>query len=203
MYRVNQCGALGTFSICSLHQHNDALLGRGEPPRFLVAIIALSIAAGGGVGLPRTDGQRPPARSFLALFLRLPPPLARFMIARRHHDHRLQMRRRRRRSWRTSGQGRGRKASTDSIHPRSCSLSLSARIQPTVQRTSKDRGSTRSFARSAATATAAMANRARSGQTTAKSRAIARTSESAVVVTFLPRPAPPCLAIPTWARRRR
>ena len=93
MYRVNQCGALGTFSICSLHQHNDALLGRGETPRFLVAIIALSIAAGGGVGLPRTHGRTALVRSLLS---RSPSSSARFMIARRHHDHRLQMRRRRR-----------------------------------------------------------------------------------------------------------
>lgn len=81
--------------------------------------------------------------------------LARFMIARRHHDHRLQMRWRRRRSWRTSGQSG--KEGLNRLNPSSPGL---ARIQPTVQRTSKDRGSTRSFARSTtAAAVMAAANR--------------------------------------------
>ena len=77
--------------------------------------------------VPRTDGQRSLAPFSLSSSVFLRRSLARFMIARRHHDHRLQMRRRRRRSWRTSGESRVRKASTDSIHPRSVLLALCRR----------------------------------------------------------------------------
>ena len=135
-------------------------------PGFLVAIITLPI--GWRTDLARVHSLPP--------FSLPAPPAARFMIARRHHDHRLQKRR-----WRTwhahrRPRDRARPQPTQSILP-PLSLPLSVSAARSANRSAHIKGSRKhSFIRSFDGGRGA--GQQRSSQAT-RSRAIERTNESA------------------------